>query len=223
MTASLLLLMACAPKPSVIRGERLVTDFTQEYNGAAGAGAGWVRPWLGSAQDWRGGPQASLAAERAFPGHLAWWSGAAWSSHGLQGGDRTFDGSGTTPITASAVDGHQVLIWAETGIQYTPDRGWTPGPVDLRLLMRGTLALGGIQTRLDVPSAGGRTRLETTDLLLAPNGHVGVQGVWDERWDLRLLVGASPLVAFDRAELGGGDSGRITLRTHATVETLVRF
>ena len=39
----------------------------------------------------------------------------------------------------------------------------------------------------------------------------------------RLLAGAAPLLTFDRAELGGGDSGRITVRTHATLESLVRF
>jgi hypothetical protein len=223
VTASLLLLLACAPKPSVIRGERLVTDFTQEYSAAAGASVGMTRPWLGSGQSWGFGPQAALAAERAYPGHLAWWSSLAWSSHALRDGSHTFSSESTPVMSAESLDGQQVLIWAETGIQYTPDRGWNQGQLDLRLLMRGTLAVGGVQTRLDVPAADGRARLETTDLFVAPNGHVGVQGVWAERWDLRLLVGAAPVVAFDRAELGGGDSGRVTLRTHATLETLVRF
>ncbi len=223
MSPTVLLLLACAPKPSVIRGERLVKDFTQEYNAAAGASGGAARHWIGSGQGWGIGPQASVTGERAYPGQLAWWSGASWSSHPLVDGSRAFASSDGGAVSGESLDGQQVLVWAETGIQYTPDRGWDPGPVDLRLLMRGTLAVGGVQTRLDVPAAGGRTRLETTDLLIAPNGHFGLQGVYAERWDLRLLVGAAPVFAFDRAELGGGDSGRVTLRTHVTLETLVRF
>ncbi len=223
VNASVLLLLACAPKPTVIRGERLVKDFTQEYNAGAGVSAGAARHWIGADQGWGVGPQVSLAVERAYPGHVAWWSSLTWSSHALQDGSGLFFSDSGGAVSPDALGGQRVLSWAETGIQFTPDRGWRAGRLELRLLLRGTLALGGIQTTLDLPSVTGQTRLATTDLLLAPNGHLGLQSVWSERWDLRLLVGAAPLLAFDRAELGGGDSGRLTLRTHATLESLVRF
>ncbi len=223
MTLLFALSLACAPKPDVIRGERLVTDFTQEYNGAFGVAGGAARHWVGSGQGWGLGPQVAVVAERSYPGSLQWWNSAAWSWHDLQDGTRTFeDGSGRS-LTAETFDGQQVLGWFETGILYTPDRGWDPGQLDLRLVMRGTLAVGGVQTRFDLPAGTGRTRIETRDLLIAPNGHLGLQGVYSERWCFRLLFGVSPLLAFDRAELGGGDNGRVTLRTHGTLESLVRF
>ena len=223
MNPSVLLLLACAPKPTVIHGERLVKDLTQEYNGGTGTSIGAARHWLGSDQGWGVGPQVSLAIERAYPGHLAWWSSLAWSSHRLTDGRALFSSESGEAISASSLGGHRVLLWSETGIQYTPDRGWRAGRLDLRLLMRGTLAVGGIQTVLDMPSVDGQSQLASTGLLLAPSGSLGLQSVWSERWDVRLLVGTAPLLSFDRAELGGGDNGRLTLRTHATLETLVRF
>ncbi len=223
MPLLLVLAVACAPKPSVIRGDRLVKDLTQTYNAAAGVSAGAAKHWLGSAQGWGPGPQAGLVSERAYPGDLAWWMGVGWSSHALLDATGTFEGGHGEPLTDTATEGQQVLYWGETGIQYSPDRGWNTERLGVRLFMRGTLALGAIQTQMDLPYSGGRTRLETTDLLVAPNGHVGLQFIWKERWDMRLLCGAAPVAAFDRAELGGGDNGRVTLRTHATLETLVRF
>ncbi len=217
------LLLACAPKPDVIRGERLVKDFTQEYNRAFGVAGGAAHHVLGSGQGWGFGPQVLVVAERSYPGSVQWWSAAGWGWHELEDGSRTFeDGSGHS-LTGEAFEGQQILGWAETGILYTPDRGWDPGKLDIRLVMRGTLAIGGVHTRFDLPASTGRERIETRDLLIAPNGHLGLQGVYNERWCFRLLFGASPLLAFDRAELGGGDNGRVTLRAHGTLESLVRF
>jgi hypothetical protein len=219
----LLIIAGCAPKPSVIRRDRRVTDFIQEYNGAVGASSGAAKHWLGSGQGWGIGPRFAVAAERAYPVGLAWWASLAWRSHDLWDATRAFEDGSGQPLTATDLDGQQVLIWGGMGIQYTPDRGWGPPDFKLRILTRSTLAVDRVQTRMDIPASEGRARLATTALLIAPNRHRGLQAVWIARRDFRRLFGVAPTLAFDRAELGGGDRSRLSLRTHAAPETLVRF
>ena len=200
----------------------LRSDYRPDLRWSIAAKVGASRLFQDSENPWSVGPTVGLSFGRLFSPEMRLALADERTTHILENPGLAFEKGTGGALTADVARGHTRQHWLHLSFLWSPQVARVGSLTFSPTVEAG---VGALVTEgwLEVAGTEGRTLLTSHQTLPGTELGLGFLCMFTPTVGVRAGVNGLTLLAFDRAELGGGDHVRFALRLTPLLEVLGRF